>query len=150
MKRVLEWIIAISFVATFSVNIIMAWEDTITFVSIQYYNLGGYLGTVPTYKFDLFKYISNLNQAFTSGNTMWSSFTNYPTGTIGLDMPHNMIVIVNWLIYGANLLLTPFRALAYGGKLWLAIFGINLYATNAPFLVIIKNLMEMIIPYIPY
>lgn len=86
------------------------------------------------YKYDFWGYINNLKNSIADTAQLELSIQTRDwvniTSTIvqeqfWVDLGNNMAVILNWILFGLNVMLYPFRIAAYVIKQLLAFIGIN-------------------------
>lgn len=121
MKK-LFFAVTIIGVVGLALNMIFGWE-TFTFLRVVRADPGFYL-----YKFDLFGYTKNLTNSFSTVNELALTL---PTREINNDIVNNMILFLDWFIFGLNVMIYPFRIGGYVVLQILALIGINTVEPNS-------------------
>ena len=94
---------------------------------------------ITYYKIDVWAYLDNIQVSI--GQTSYLQLTTQSRSWVNItsnivqqqfweDLGNNMAVILNWIIYGLNILIYPFRIGGYVFKQTLVILGFNVDSQN--------------------
>lgn len=151
-KEMCIYIIIIGVIA-YTINLFFG-NATISFIEQVSYN-----GTTM-YKLNAYTYLNNLQTSMeqttylqlTVQTRSWINITsNILQEQFWADLGNNMAVILNWIIFGLNIIIYPFRIGGFVLKQGLVFMGINIDATQQHGLTWLVNLVNFLVKImIPY
>lgn len=115
---------------------------------------------IDYFKIDIWAYINNIKTGLGQVNELtlrtqtleWKVInSNILQGQFWADLGNNMAYILNWVIFGLNILIYPFRIGAYLIKFILMVFGLNMTSATNNGLWWLKQLIDFLLTLqIPY